>query len=89
MQQSFQVVGVLNVPGCVRVARLQQRLHLIEQHWLHDGLVRAWVEHALVADDSGVVRVRQHTVEGVLPKRLRRAFRRRHGQQSARGEVAQ
>jgi hypothetical protein len=59
VQQAFQVVGVLDVPGCVRVARLQQRLHLIEQRGLHDGLVRAGMQRALVADHPGVVRVRQ------------------------------
>jgi hypothetical protein len=89
VQQPFQVVGVLDVPGCVRVARLQQRLHLIEQRWLHDGLVRAGMQRTLVADHSGVVRVRQHAVEGVLPQRLGWPLRRRHGQQPARGEVAQ
>ncbi|MEZ5085219.1 MAG: hypothetical protein R2722_02870 [Tessaracoccus sp.] len=89
VQQPFQMVGVLNVPGCVRVARLQQRLHLIEQRWLHDGLVRSGMKRTPVADHPGVVRVRQHAVEGVLPQRLRRPLRRRHRQQAARGEVTQ
>ena len=57
------MVGVLHVPGCVRVASLQQRLHLIEECWLHDELVRSGMQCALVADHSGVVRVRQHRVE--------------------------
>ncbi|WOQ17642.1 hypothetical protein R0145_02720 [Raineyella sp. W15-4] len=89
VQQPFEVVGVLDVPGCVRVARLQQRLHLIEERGFHDGLVRSRVERALVADDSGVVRVRQHAVEGVLSQRPGWTLRRRHGEQPSRGEVAQ
>ena len=60
VQQTFQVMGVLNVPCCVRVARLQQRLHLIEQSGLNDGLVRARVKRALVAGHPCVVRIR-HT----------------------------
>ena len=89
MQQTFQVMGVLNVPCCVRVARLQQRLHLIEQSGLNDGLVRAGVKRALVADHPGVVRVRQHAVEGILPQRLRRTLWRRHRHQASRREVAE
>nr|WP_237268250.1 hypothetical protein [Tessaracoccus flavescens] len=89
VQQPFQVVGVLDVSGCVRVARLQQRLHLIEQSGLHDGLVRARVKCSLVADDSGIVRVRQHPVEGILPQRLRRTLWRRHRHQASRREVAE
>nr|WP_241653349.1 hypothetical protein [Propioniciclava flava] len=89
VQQAFQVVGMLDVPGCMRVARLQQRLHLIEEHGLHDGLMRAGMQRALVADHSGVVRVRQHAVEGVLPQRHGWPLRRRHGQKPACGEVAQ
>nr|WP_257477455.1 hypothetical protein [Acidipropionibacterium jensenii] len=89
VQQALQMVSMLHVPGCVRVARLQQRLHLIEQRGLHDGCVRAGMQRALVADHPGVVRVRQHTVESVLPQRLRRTLRRRHRQQATRGEVTQ
>jgi len=89
VQQTFQMVGVLDVPGCVRVASLQQRLHLIEERWLHDGLMRSRVQRVPVADHSGVVRVRQHTVKGVLPQRPGWPLGRRHRQQAARGEVAQ
>ncbi len=89
VQQAFQVVSVLDVPGCVRVASLQQRLHLIEQGRLHNGIVRAGMQRALVADNSGVVRVRQHTVEGVLPQRPGWTLRRRHRHQATRGEIPQ
>ena len=83
------MVCVLDVPGCVRVARLQKRLHLIEKRWLHDGLVRAGMQCALVADHPGVVGVREQLVERVLPQRLGRTLRRRHSEQPARGQVAE
>nr|WP_237268248.1 hypothetical protein [Tessaracoccus flavescens] len=89
VQQAFEVVGVLDVPGHLRRPRPQERLHRVEQRRFHDGFVRAGVERALVADHPGVVRVRQHPIEGVLAQRPGWALRRRHRQQSARGQVAQ
>ncbi|MPM61876.1 hypothetical protein SDC9_108739 [bioreactor metagenome] len=89
VQQAFQVVGVRDVPCHLGVAGLQQRLHLVEQRGFDQWLVRAGVQGSLVADHSGVVRVREQLVEGVLPERLRRALRRWHGGQASRGEVAQ
>ncbi|WZW97294.1 hypothetical protein PCC79_10235 [Propioniciclava soli] len=89
MQQPFEVVGVLDVPGHLRRPRPQERLHGVEQRRFHDGLMRAGIQAALVADHARVVRVLQQLVERVLPQRLRRALRRRHRQQAARGQVAQ
>nr|WP_300143287.1 hypothetical protein [Propionicimonas sp.] len=89
VQQTFQVVGVLHVPGRLRIAGLQERLHLIEQSWLDQRFVRSGMQSALVADDSGVVGVGQQLVERVLPQRLRRPLRRRHGRQTPRRQVAQ
>lgn len=43
MKQAFQMVGVRDVPRHLGVARLQKRLHLIEQRGLDQRLVRAWV----------------------------------------------
>ena len=89
MQQPSQVVDMLDVPGCVRVSRLQQRLHLVEQRGFNDGHVCAGMQGTPVADDSGVVRVRQHAVQSVLPQRPGGPLGRRHGHQASRGEVTQ
>ena len=89
MQQPFQMMGVLDMPCHLRRSRPQQRLHRIEQGRFHDGLVRAGIQPALVADDARVVRVREQFVERVLPQRLGGALRRRHRDQPACGEVAE
>ena len=78
VQQALEVVGVLDVPGHLRRPRPEQRLHLVEQRRLHDGIMRARMQRTFVADHSRVVRVRQELVERVLPQRLRRTLRRRH-----------
>ncbi|APF41182.1 hypothetical protein BHE16_09450 [Neomicrococcus aestuarii] len=89
VQEPFQVVCVLDVPRHPGVARLQQRLHLIEERGLDQWLVRARMQGSLVADDARVVRVGEQLVERVLPQRLRRALRRRHRRQPTGGEVTQ
>lgn len=50
VQQAFQVVSVLHVPRPPRVARLQQRLHLIKLHGFGQRFMRAGMQRALVAD---------------------------------------
>ncbi|MEZ5087593.1 MAG: hypothetical protein R2722_15570 [Tessaracoccus sp.] len=89
MQQTFEVVGVLDMPGHLRRARPQQRLHGVEQGGVDERFMRARMQGTLVADNPGVVGVRQEFVERVLAECLGRALRRRHGEQAACGQVAQ
>lgn len=75
------MMGVLDVPGLLGAAGVQERLHLIGQRRFHEGVVRAGTQDALVADDACVVRVHEQLVAGVLPQWLRGALRRRHRRQ--------
>jgi len=86
VQQPFEVVRVLDVTGCVGVAGVEERLHLVEQLGFDQWFMCAGVQRTFVADHSRVVGVGEQLVEGVLSQRLRGPLRRRNGRQPTRGQ---
>lgn len=62
---SFEVVGVLDMPGHLRGACPQQRLHRVEQGGVDEWFVCAGIQRTFVAAHSRVVGVREQLVEAV------------------------